>query len=43
MVVKVRDTAAAEAFKSRTKAKVRVTNGHCYLGGFVGDRDLEEE
>ena len=37
-----RDTAVAEAFKVQTKANVKVTNGHQYLGGFVGDRDKEE-
>ena len=42
LVVKARDTAAAEEFKAETKAKVKVTNGHRYLGGFVGDRDMEE-
>ena len=41
-VVKARDTAAVEAFKVQTKANVKVTNGHQYLGGFVGDRDKEE-
>ena len=30
LVVKARDTAAAENFKARTKADVRVTNGHLY-------------
>ena len=40
--MKARDTAAAEAFKVQTKAKVKVTNGHRYLGGFIGDRDRAE-
>ena len=41
--MKLRDTGAAEEFKARTKAELWVTNGHRYLGGFGGDRNMEEE
>jgi hypothetical protein len=40
LVVPVKDTEVATEFKRVSKAAVVISNGHRYLGGFVGDKDL---
>ena len=41
LVVLKKDMEAATEFKRESKSAVVISNGHCYLGGFVGDKDLE--
>jgi hypothetical protein len=42
LVVWKRDTDAATKFKQDKDAAVVILNGHRYLGGFVGDKDLDK-
>ena len=41
LVVPKKDTEAVNAFKRESEAAVVISSGHRYLGGFVGDKDLE--